>query len=153
VGGEGLDAVGPLEGGRVRDRTLAEAAPELVEGRNAVAVHPVAHLDLERAQVVGAVAQQGRGHHGHVRPGEQDLEDVGAAWTPVEAASDTRWRRCRMAIQRSGSLSSVEVLSSSAGSTAMVSMSRPGWYKRLNRTSPLAPASTSWPARLVRELN
>src|SRR5215212_11826218 len=32
VGGQGLDVVGPLEGARVRDRALAEPAPELVEG-------------------------------------------------------------------------------------------------------------------------
>jgi hypothetical protein len=82
VGGEGLDVVGPLEGGRVRDRPLAEQAPELADGLEAVAVHPVAHPGLNRAQVAGAVAQQGRGQHGHIRPGQQHLEHVGGPVDP-----------------------------------------------------------------------
>src|SRR5215217_9454999 len=57
MGGQGLDVVGPLEGGRVRDRALAGPAAELVEGLVAVAVHPVADLDLQPAQVVGTIAE------------------------------------------------------------------------------------------------
>ena len=60
-------------------------------------------------------------------PASSTLDTSSVVWTPVEAASDTPKRRCRMAIQRSGSRSSVELESSSAGRTSMASMSRSGW--------------------------
>src|SRR5918995_4022529 len=56
AGGEGLDVVGPLEGGRVGDRSLAQLAAELADRLVAVPVHPVPHLGPERAQMIGAVA-------------------------------------------------------------------------------------------------
>ena len=60
-------------------------------------------------------------------PASSTLSTSVSVWTPVEAASDTRWRRYRMAIQRSGRRSSTELLNSRAGSTSMASMSRSGW--------------------------
>ena len=39
--------------------------------------------------MTGAVAEEGRGGHGHVGPGQEELEHVpGRVWTPVVAASD-----------------------------------------------------------------
>ena len=60
-------------------------------------------------------------------PASSTLTTSAAACTPVEAASEIPQRRCRMAIQRRGRRSSAELLSSSAGSTSMASMSRSGW--------------------------
>ena len=45
----------------------------------------------------------------------------------VRRAIEIPQRRCKMAIQRNGRRSSAELLSSSAGSTSMASMSRSGW--------------------------
>ena len=60
-------------------------------------------------------------------PASSTLTTSSAVWTPVEAASEIPERRCRMAIQRSGSRSSVELRSSRRGVTSRVSRSRSGW--------------------------
>ena len=99
---------------------------ELVDGLEALQVHPVAHLDLER-QVVGAVAQQAEVIMATSAPASSTLRTSVAVWTPVEAASDTCGADAGWRSSSSGRVSSVEVLSCSFGCTSMASMSRSGW--------------------------
>src|SRR6266511_6197636 len=61
MGGEDPEVVGPLEGGRVADRALAQPAADRGHRLVAVPVEPVPEMRLDVRQVVGALAQQRRG--------------------------------------------------------------------------------------------
>src|SRR4029450_10502897 len=63
------DVVGPLPSGRVADRALAAQAAQVADRLHPAPLQPLLEAGLDRPQVLGPVAQQGRGHHGHVRPG------------------------------------------------------------------------------------
>ena len=77
--------VGPLERGGVVAGRVAHAAAQLGHRLVVVGVHPGEQVALDGGDVLGALVQHGRGHHGDVGAHEQRLGRVGAA---VHAAGD-----------------------------------------------------------------
>ena len=127
VAGQHGDVVGPLPGRRVTDRTLAAQAAQVPDRLHAALFQPVPETGLDGGQVFGPMAQQRRGHHGHIGPGQQHLDHVGGGVDPGAGGQRGRDLFVRIAIQRSGSRSSSEVDSTSWGVISKVSRSRSGW--------------------------
>src|SRR5271157_5969667 len=85
VGTEHLEIVAAEEGSRVLDVDQAHAAAHLLHRDVLVLCHPGLHARQHHADVLDAVLQQGRGHHGDVRAGHHGLQHVAGV---VHAAGD-----------------------------------------------------------------
>jgi hypothetical protein len=55
---------------RVADRALASQAAQMPDRLHPMLLQPVPETGLDGRQVLGPMAQQRQGHHGHIRPGQ-----------------------------------------------------------------------------------
>jgi hypothetical protein len=76
VGSQHGDAVDALPSRRVADRALAAQAGHEIDRLHAALFQSVPEAGLDNGQVLGRLAQQRRGHHGHIRPCQQHLTDT-----------------------------------------------------------------------------
>ena len=75
--GQGVAVVGAFEGGGIGPGVGGGTAPQLVD-RGVVGVgHPRPQVALHQPDELGAVVEEGRGHHGDVGAGQERLGHVG----------------------------------------------------------------------------